>query len=223
MGLRRAVSEAINWFFKHEAAGIILEDDCVPDLTFYRFCGEMLQRYQDDERIMSISGVNFQPYRRTNYSYYFSRYLHCWGWATWAGAWSHFDRYLDHWPDLAVMSDRFDLPEERSYWNNIFNQVKKGNIDSWAYVWFYCMLRQNGLSIIPEVNLVSNIGFGSEGTHTLDSDDPWASRPLNSLKWPLKHPPSVVRSEKADRYTYRHHYSRSIWHRIKHRLATWLK
>ena len=141
LGCRRGVSGAIDWFFKHESEGIILEDDVVPSVTFFRFCQELLERYRHDERVMSISGNNFQgEHKVTSNSYYFSRYNHLWGWATWKRAWKHYDHEMVHWPKfrdsngLKAWSDGNESFE--IYWNKIFN-ICCGDIDTWDCQWVF--------------------------------------------------------------------------------------
>jgi hypothetical protein len=206
LGCRGAVSSGISWFFEREEAGIILEDDCVPDLSFFRFCQELLQKYFSDTRIMTISGNNFQfGRRRTEYSYYFSRHPHIWGWATWRRAWNLFDTKMTTWPQLSegqwlmdvFRGDEFAIP----FWENIFQSVYSGNIDSWAYIWTMSSWTQEGLSIIPDRNLVSNIGFGPQATHTKTNQNRRANMAINSMTFPLDHPPFVIRNAKADEFT----------------------
>lgn len=207
LGCKQAVSSAIDWFFEHVEEGIILEDDCVPHPTFFRFCAELLERYRDDERIMVISGDNFQQGRqRTPYSYYFSCYTHIWGWATWRRAWRYYDGDMKHWPELRQTSWLLDvLGDEVSatYWRNIFDKAHAGKIDSWAYPWISSCWAQNGLTILPEVNLVSNIGFGDAATHTKKGDSRIANLPTAAMKFPLRHPPYMVRHLEADRFTFK--------------------
>ena len=100
-GCQIGVSSAISWFFQHVEEGIILEDDCVAHVDFYYYCEQLLDRYRLDKRIWCISGSNFQKnIKRGDGSYYFSRYNHCWGWATWKRCWEKYDSNLKNWPKL---------------------------------------------------------------------------------------------------------------------------
>ena len=170
LGCKAAVSSAIDWFFKNEERGIILEDDTLPDQSFFRFCEELLERYEDDKRVMVISGDNFQFGRRfTEHSYYFSRYPHNWGWASWRRAWNHYDVQMKLWPkvrDSGLLRGIIENKKEVSYWGNIFEKAYKGEVDTWDFQWVFACWIQSGLSVLPAVNLVSNIGFGDSGTHT---------------------------------------------------------
>lgn len=225
LGCKHAVSSAIDWFFEQEEMGIILEDDCLPHKFFFRFCEELLHKYKDEVRVMSISGNNFQPMRRTDNSCYFSKYMHCWGWAGWQRAWQYFDLEMEEWPKLKeerFLSKLFSSKRAQDYWGDIFDRVYAGEIDSWAYIWQYSIWRENGVNILPEVNLVSNIGFGIDGTHTKNDESSLANLEMNKLKFPLSHPKSIKVNEEADKYTYRNIYHKSFWQRIKAKLLRFL-
>ena len=206
LGCKKRVSSGLDWAFSLVEEAIILEDDCLPDPTFFRFCQELLEKYRDDKRIMAISGDNFQFGRkRTNYSYYFSRYSHCWGWATWGRAWQYYDGEMKLWEEIRDQNWLKDIldnnPWEVSYRRRKLQAVYEGDIDSWAYIWTFSCWLQNGLVILPNVNLVSNIGFTSEGTRTTNTKSPFASLPTEAMTFPLKHPPFMVRDTKADEKT----------------------
>jgi len=205
LGCKQAVSSAITWFFEHVEAGIILEDDCVPHSAFFPYCAELLERYRNDERVMVVSGNNFQPDDRTyRASYYFSVYNHCWGWATWRRAWKQYDGAVQQWPalrDTDWLKGWLDSEAAAEYWASIFARVHRGEVDSWAYPWTYSCWVQHGLAALPAVNLVSNIGFGKQSTHTQNSEAKEASVPVRPLSFPLEHPNAIVRRYKADRYT----------------------
>ncbi|MTI88134.1 MAG: hypothetical protein FH748_09215 [Balneolaceae bacterium] len=213
LGCRQAVSTAIDWFFEQEDSGIILEDDCLPSNSFFTFCDVLLKRYKDHEDIMSITGNNFQPHRRTDYDYYFSRYMHCWGWATWERAWEKYDWDMKNWKQAKeknLVNKVFQKKRQQQYWFDILEQVSNGKIDSWAYVWTYSIWLNNGINIIPEENLVSNIGFSSDATHTIDDEDHAAKLPTTELQFPLRHPPKIKTHKKADEYSQLHHFHPNI-------------
>jgi hypothetical protein len=205
LGCKLRVSTGLDWVFSQVEEAIILEDDCLPHPSFFCFCEELLNYYRDDERIMIISGDNFQFGRkRTEYSYYFSRYPHCWGWATWKRAWQYYDIEMKLWPKIRDSNCfKYVLEEPRAfkYWSRIFQSTYDEKIDSWAYRWTFACWLQNGLTILPNVNLVSNIGFGTESTHTVDSKNPFANLPVQEMYLPLNHPPFVIRDNEADKFT----------------------
>ena len=211
LGCKIAVSEGLSWFFDHEDEGIILEDDCLPDQSFFSFCKDLLERYRNDTRIMAISGNNFQQGRkRTEYSYYFSRYFHCWGWATWKRAWKLYDGELIAWPEIQKNGFLYDIANGYepfvSYWSSIFDKCYAGEIDTWDYQYVLSCWKQSGLIVLPNINLVTNIGFGNEGTHTKGNTSKVANLPAYKIEFPLKHPPYIIRDMVADQYEEKTHY-----------------
>jgi hypothetical protein len=173
-GLRPA--SGISWVFEHAPEAIILEDDCLPAPSFFRFCEQMLEHYRDDERVMHVSGTNLLFGRgRRDYSYFFSRYPFCWGWATWRRAWRHFDYDLKRWPEVRAgdwLASALDDRSVAKFWTQQFDDVyAAGKRHIWDFQWIFACWIQRGLSVIPRVNLVSNIGFGDDATHTMNAGD----------------------------------------------------
>ena len=203
LGCRKRVSSGLNWVFEQVEEAIILEDDCLPHPTFFRFCEELLERYRDNERVMAISGDNFQWGRkRTDYSYYFSRYNHIWGWASWRRAWRLYDLEMKIWPEVRDgnwLKDILQDSDAVNYWTKIFQGVYEG-FNTWDYPWTFACWIHNGLTILPKVNLVSNIGFGAEATHT-KSVSKFANMPTEEMSFPLQHPPFMIRDSQADEIT----------------------
>jgi hypothetical protein len=201
LGCGRRISSAITAALEDFESVIVLEDDCIPDLTFFSFCETLLAHYAEDTRIMAISGDNFQKgATRTDASYYFSKYPHCWGWATWRRAWKHFDLNIPQWPkfrDSGGLEAYTENEREHKFWTHTFDLVHKKQIDSWALPWTLSCWLQHGLTVLPSVNLVSNIGFDTDGTHTLRSS-PFASLPTAAIDV-VTHPSEVYRH--ADRFT----------------------
>ena len=203
LGCRLAVSSAITWFFKHVKAGIILEDDCLPDPSFFGYCEQLLNRYRDEPRIMHISGDNFQP-PTTKYSadIYFSIYNHIWGWATWRRAWALYDVNMSDFTvheTSEMLQSMTDNIAFREYWLQIFKNTHEGEVNTWDYQWTYAMWKNNGLAILPRVNLISNIGFGSEGTHTKTVN--WmANLPTSELQL-QSYPSTIAAHSRADCHT----------------------
>lgn len=206
-GCKRAVSEAITWFFEQEEQGIILEDDCLPHQDFFFFCDILLCRYKDDPRVAVITGNNFQNgIRRGEGSYYFSKFNHCWGWASWRHAWCYYQGDLPFWPEWSGSADwRTKTPNalERRYWSDIFQRVIEREVDSWDYPWMASVWYQGGLTATPNVNLVSNIGFGPNSTHTASAESPLSALAIGALG-ELKHPMAVEQDVQADSYTFDH-------------------
>jgi hypothetical protein len=209
LGCRRAVGAAVNWFFENEVQGIILEDDCLPHNDFFYYCVDLLRIYKDDRRVWLVTGNNFQDgIKRDNCSYYFSKYNHCWGWATWRDRWKEYDENLtfySKWSKSEAWLKRNPDFVERSYWARIFEDVCINRIDSWAYPWLATMWFNNGLTATPNVNLVSNIGFGPDSTHTVDQSSDFACIPTQPLGT-LSHPINVIQNIAADQYVFDHHF-----------------
>jgi hypothetical protein len=220
LGCKYAVSSAIDWFFSNVEEGIILEDDCVPNQSFFPFCQELLEKYRDDARIMMISGNNFQFGRnRTQFSYYFSRYFHIWGWATWKRAWDHYDIKMELWPKIKKdgwLNDILQDTNAEKKWEMIFDDTYKNKINTWDYQWAFSCWIQGGLSILPNQNLVSNIGFDVMGTHT-KGDSIFSKLPTKNIKFPLMHPYYVIRDLKSDKY------SEKVWFSTSGSLKSLLK
>lgn len=204
LGCKKAVSSAIDWFFQNVEKGIILEDDCLPNPDFFQFCSSLLDRYEDEERVWVITGDNFQSGQvRGNASYYFSKYNHCWGWATWRRAWKHYCVDLPFWPEWKNSNDwLLKTPDlvERRYWMNLFEMAAQDEINSWAYPWIACAWYHRGLTATPNVNLVTNIGFGPDATHTL-MDETKEGLPVYSLG-PITHPDKIEQDQEADCYVF---------------------
>jgi len=201
---KTSISTAIDWFFENEEEGIILEDDCLPHPTFFRFCAELLAKYRDDGRIAMISGDNFQFGRkRTEYSYYFSRYPHIWGWASWRRAWKNYDVDMKLWPEIrdggwldGLLGDKKSV----RYWKKIFENVYQGKIDTWDYQWVFACWTQSVMAIMPIVNLISNIGFGPEAVHTTEKNT-FSEMKTEPMIFPISHPPYILRDSVADSIT----------------------
>ncbi len=199
LGCRAAVSGAITWAFQQVEELLIIEDDCIIDPSFVALCQVLLDRYRNDERIWNIAAVNFQQGRhRGDGDYYASKYPHCWGWATWKRAWRH---YTDDMAALSPGDDRHADPREKDYWRLIFDKCAKGKVDSWAYRWTFRCWQQGGLTLLPNANLVTNIGFDQEATHT--GGEAGGSRALQHLG-SFAAPSTLAVEIEADQFTFDH-------------------
>lgn len=209
LGCGKAVSEAITWFFEHVEEGIILEDDCLPAESFFYYCSEVLHMYRNDEKIMHIGGCNFQNgIKRGRGDYYFSSIAHIWGWATWKRAWDKYDYNMNGYSDnccIEMLNKLYRQNHIINYWVNIYNAMSNGMIDTWDYQWQYTLLINNGMSISPNINMVSNIGFGINATHTIEENRLVSDLPVFEVT-NLKHPVRIILSKIADAYTYKHIY-----------------
>ena len=212
LGCKKRVSSGIDWVFNHVEEAIILEEDCLPDPTFFPFCENLLEKYRDDNRIFSISGQNLLfGQKRTEYSYYFSRHTYIWGWATWKRAWQYYDLEMKLWPEIKAsgfLNDILTDPQTVKQWSKIFQKLYDRQIDTWDYQLMFASWVHNGINIHPNSNLISNIGYGSESTHTSRKKSKYAEIPTEPIMFPLKHPPFTICDRQADNYVqqnvYRH-------------------
>ncbi len=206
IGGPRRFPSGLDWVFNQVEEAIILEDDCFPHPTFFRFCEELLERYRDDERVAMLSGDNFRFGRkRTAYSYYFSRYTHIWGWATWRRAWKNYDAGMKAWPEIrdgGWLHDFLDDKRAVRYWSGIFNDIYTGKRNHWDYRWTFTCWQHGALTILPNVNLVSNIGFGEYATNT-KGENIFSAMKTEPMEFPLIHPPFLLRDSEADTFTER--------------------
>jgi hypothetical protein len=192
LGCKMGVSTGIDWFFSKEEAGIILEDDILPDPSFFPYCEELLEKYRDDSRVAMISGCNLIGDRHgSDASYVFSRYLHVWGWASWRRAWAHYDVTMQAWPSPAASKRLQQVLNGRrgviAYWANIFDRMARREIDTWDYQWVFAAWMNDMVAIFPAATLVENIGFGADATHTVGSAPTTLSAP-QPMAFPLRHP-----------------------------------
>jgi hypothetical protein len=223
LGCRGNIPRGITWAFSQVERAIILEDDTVPTPDFFNFCAEMLERYTDNHRVMTISGTNYFPDHSFfgHFSYLFSGYAETCGYATWSRAWRHYDADMQLWPS------GFLEPRERMLRQKVFEEVwsRTCRCDPYDIQWGFASLLQNGLSIVPRLNLITNIGCGPEATHTQQAECKLLGRPTQTLGWPLRHPLVVVRQAAFDRdYGRFVHYGEppTVWQRLRCRVVALL-
>lgn len=189
LGCGIAVSDALDWFFSNESEGIILEDDCLPSPDFFLFMDEMLEKFRDDSRIMSIAGTNINDKYASSYSYLYSKYSLMWGWATWRRAWVLNDRLMTDWPNLKEGGWLKGLNIGgylfRRRWEINFDSISQAGDDVWDYHWIYSCWRNLGLTILPSKNLVVNIGFSSDATHTKKEHKYLSNLKASAISWPI--------------------------------------
>jgi hypothetical protein len=198
-GLKKNIIAGLTKVFAEVDAAIIIEDDCLPHPDFFAFCSEMLTKYEDDDRVMAVNGTSVGG--GSDYSYDFTRYPQCWGWATWARAWKLYDPNLtvvdsDEWHDMKreIWSD----PVARWYWDSMLHLVKWGQVKTWDFQWSMTLLTHGGYAISPHTNLITNIGFGESATNT-KTKTPVANLATHALSWPLRHPADVEENSNVTR------------------------
>ena len=225
LGCQKRVSSGLDWVFSLVEEAIIIEDDCLPDPSFFRFCEELLDYYRQEDRVMAINGQNNQfGRRRDDSSYYFSRYFHCWGWATWSRAWKHYDVDLQSWPTVSkgeLLHNIFKSQNDVDYWRNILQETYEKKIDTWDYQWLFACWLRKGLIVNPNVNLISNIGFGSLAANTVcDSRDSlYANMKVKEMLFPLKHPSLLTHNQSADKFTQETVFNPSLITRVRSKIS----
>lgn len=207
LGCKYRPASGIDWVFAHTEEAIILEDDCYPDLSFFKYCEELLKYYRDDLRVGMIAGSNLLPgCFNSNESYFFSNHVYCWGWATWKSRWKDFDLDLKAWPKLKNSSffEAIHVNKKAALsWKKGFDLLYKNKIDAWDYQWLFTNWLKRRVTIVPKNNLVSNIGFDNFATHTFNSFDKLSNIKIQSISFPLKHPGYVYVDSKVDNMLYK--------------------
>lgn len=213
LGCRKRMSTGLDAAFREYEEAIILEDDCVPDDSFFAFCEEMLARYRDHPDVGLVSGTNSQyGVSPTNASYYFSCYPLIWGWATWRHTWSLYDVDIPQWPDLREtgwLEETVGSGYRAAYWQRLFDSVRNG-FDTWDYSLVFTCWLHGQLAVHPSRDLVSNIGFGENATHTRDPSSPRANIPAATMAFPLVHPAKVAADVQADARIEHHLFSGNL-------------
>jgi hypothetical protein len=217
LGCGRAPAGAITWFFEHVEEGIILEDDCLPSHDFFLFCAELLEKFRHDQRVMEIGGNNLLngDYKQDGYSYYFSNHNMIWGWATWRRAWQMYDfemKLYNKIRDTQYLESCFRSEYELNYFKWIFDKTIGAiqNVTWWDYQWEFVRRVNNGLTIVPQKNIVLNIGLGSDATHTLDPNGTGHNLSLQGLNFPLKHPEFVMADIVRDNIFFRNTFTTGV-------------
>lgn len=209
LGCSKAIVSAIDWFFDNEEQGIILEDDCLPETSFFTFCNELLIKYKDNNEVMIISGTNLGNSFGSD-SYFFSRYGQIWGWATWRDAWHKYERNI-------IKNDaglKFRSLREKNFWQKNFLNV------IWDVQWaIYSVWKNNGIAIIPNKNLVSNIGFGIDATNYTDEKSINSNIELSTMSFPLKHPLEVEIDNSIENVFFDNHYYVPVHKKVKNKVV----
>ena len=200
LGCKFGASTAITWFFENVEEGIILEDDCLPDQSFFRFCAEMLEHFRDNTKISMISGCNESQATPSPYSYIYSRYGHLWGWASWRHVWNQYDVTMKIWASRKNRRLIKKAINDKYMWNyRVWHYIEtyEGRKDTWDYQWETYRLLHHQYAVIPTKNMIHNLGFGPEATHTIQTSS-YLIMPRQSVEFPLKHNPEIVPNDAYD-------------------------
>ena len=226
LGLKKRIETGLDQVFEREEEAIILEEDCHPTPNFFLFCEAMLKKYRNEPKVGAISGNCFLPKKQlVATDYYFSRYVHIWGWSTWARAWRAYDRSRWAWPKQGFRN-LFPNAEktEEAYWNRIFGRMASGELSTWDYSWISWFWMQGWVSITPAQNLVRNVGFGPDATNTRDVLVKTGMEREDLLSAPFQGPMEIKADTELDRAVLLNHLLQqegrlSFWPRIRRSLA----
>jgi hypothetical protein len=227
MGCRNRISSGLTWVFERVEEAIIIEDDCLPDPTFFPYCTELLARFRTDTRIMAICGCNHGiGLPNQDYSYAFFRIPHIWGWASWRRAWAHYDVNMESWPDYRdrrLIYDALPNPQVAAAWQQILERAWNGQSATWDFQWVYAFLGANGLAVSPARNMITNLGFDAGATHTNDQANSYSSLELEPMDFPLRHNPCVVPATRHEMEILRGVFSPSLSLRVRRKLERFLE
>ena len=226
VGVARGGFEATTWFFDNVEQGIILEDDCLPDISFFEFCEILLNKYADDHSIFAISGTNLlnEGWLSNKQSYHFG-HGGVWGWATWRRAWQLYDFDMPDWKDKTNQkkirkamgnTNWFDI-----YYKDLYQWAYDKEIGAWDLQWLHCIFNNGGRMINPSVNLVKNIGFGPEASNTVGADSPYATLELKQMTFPLKGPKKIKIDKKYLRATFKYIFEYN--NTFERRMKSWVR
>lgn len=223
MGCKKRIASGISWVFENVEEAILLEDDCVPAPTFFLYCAELLEYYRDDSRIGMIAGhiANFNKPRTYGSSYYVDRLAWIWGWATWRRAWEKYDPEMRVWPlmkERELLTHVFKKRSTVEPFSRFLDSVFDGKVNTWDAAWSVTFFRENYLCIHPKQNLVTNIGFGKDSSHTSGELSPWANLSTEPMEFPLVHPVSLIPDTGAEQSSFENMWSPSIISKIKRRI-----
>ncbi|MES2216191.1 MAG: glycosyltransferase family 2 protein [Patescibacteria group bacterium] len=201
LGCKIGATTGITWFFDNVEEGIVLEDDCLPDQSYFPFCTELLERFRHNENISMISGCNESQTTPSPYSYIYSRYGHLWGWASWRRVWKQYDVTMKHWAPRANQRAIKKAMHDRKMWNyRVWHYIEtyEGRKDTWDYQWETYRLLHGQLAVIPTKNMIHNLGFGPEATHTVQTSS-YLIMPRQQTEFPLRHNPDIRPHDAYDR------------------------
>ncbi|MDB9526431.1 glycosyltransferase family 2 protein [Oscillatoria sp. CS-180] len=212
LGLKKRISSGLTWVFEQVETAIILEDDCVPNTSFFAYCSELLEKYKDDEKIFCITGHNhLGDWKSDDQSFHFSAYFDCWGWATWRRVWQLYDPHMSAWSSPNIKKNIREFIDNDQQFENrsrVLDKAYNGKIDSWAYPFFFMCLMHSGMTITPAVNVISNVGFSKNATNTKSSEDTRANLRVASISFPLKPPKETAIDREYDQQRFM-----KVWHR----------
>jgi len=208
LGCSRAVESALDWFFSHVDAGIVIEDDCLVDTSFFPYAADLLDRYRFEEEVSMVSGFTFAKTTATRTSYRFSRLCPVWGWATWAGSWERYSSSMEDWdPDLLMDKMKCYGSQAKKQFQIVENEYKSPETRTWGVQWRYRNLMDDKLSIITNSSLVQNVGFGHANATKQKEAHSISKQIPDNIEFPLRHPSRLVNDTTLDEHALELYYS----------------
>ncbi|WEL20539.1 Glycosyl transferase family 2 [Halorhabdus sp. BNX81] len=224
LGLKKRFSTGLEWIFEQSSEAIILEDDTVPSISFFKLCDILLEYFRGDNRVWDISGSNYlDTWKRNGYDYHFSLYGGIWGWATWRESWEEYDKTMERWNEEIIKSrvrDVINDADQYRYLKRVYDKTESGELDTWDYQWGFARHRNNALSVVPSKNLVENIGFDETATNTTNPSHGFANKDTYEMSFPLNHPPFVAPDREYDQRFHELRQTRSKPRRLLDAMAT---
>jgi hypothetical protein len=218
IGCDAHIESAVTWFFEHVDYGVVLEDDCIPNISFFIFCKTLLEKYADDTKVMHINGSNFQFGKiRGESSYYFSKYSHSWGWATWKRSWKYYDSKMSAFPAFdqeEKINSILSTQREKNFWLKFFRKLHVGSYPFWDARWTFAIWSRGGVCVTPNVNMISNTGYGTSATHTFTKEK--IHQKSEEMDY-INHPISSNIDSNADEETFKIYYYRNFIQKLMYR------
>lgn len=224
-GCRLGVSSGITWFFSQVEAGIILEDDCIPTPAFFTFTTTLLNKYEQNAQIMHINGSSFLTLAESGInpsSYYVSALPLVWGWATWRRAWTQYDikmKQLDTVVDTLGRNHIFAQKSFARFWQKLFGHILSAKVDTWDAQWVYTIMNAGGATITPPQNLIENIGFDADATHTTENS-PHALKSVTFELTTLIHPDDITINQRLDSIVMHKVFIIPVWKKVFNRVKS---
>jgi hypothetical protein len=219
LGLRDRILTGLDAVFETVDQAIILEDDCLPTESFFSFCHQLLDRYKSASEVAIISGFNFAPNNKSDNDYFFSKHTGIWGWATWAHVWRSFRQapQVETWSMEEFNAVRHTFTDRARFSEFVRLAQKGATLNTWDISLAMWVRQNNMLTVVPRINMISNIGFGHEATHTkFEAFDLEAQ--AGNFVGELKHPKDISWGFKDERSAFRRKALRWITFPISHPL-----
>lgn len=169
-GLANSIIDGVTKIVNEYGKIIVLEDDLVTSPYFLKFMNEALEFYKDKDKVWHISGWNYPIETDGLDDVFLWRLMNCWGWATWADRWKHYEKDVDKTIEDFSSDEikRFNIDGAENFWGQVVSN-KEEKINTWAIFWYATIFKKNGLCLNPSQTFVENIGHDGSGIHCGES------------------------------------------------------